>query len=312
MYKKLIAGLVIGLVLFSLAAAMAFKGNDALAPGKAGGEQIAVVHIEGTIVSTAPGGFGTSGVAPADKIVSELKEARENPDIKAVILKMNTGGGTVVGSDEIGREVERVRKAGKKVVAAMGEMTASGGYWIACKTDKIVANPGTFTGSIGVIMQLTKMKELYNKLGIEVNNFKTGPYKDMGSSNKDISPEERKIFQGLVDDSYQDFIKVVAEGRKMDPARVKQLADGRIYTGKQAKTLGLVDELGDFTEAVNITAKLAGIKGEPNLVEMTSDQGIWQELFNGFQVRSKVLPIPLEGLLLMPDPALLPASAEIE
>lgn len=312
MRKKLIVGIVVTLVVFSLAAAMAFKGSNTSAKGAGSGEQIAVIHIEGTIMSSAPGGFGATGVAAADQIVSQLKEVRENPNIKAVILKLNTGGGTVVGSDEIGREVERVRKSGKKVVAAMGEMAASGGYWIACKTDKIVANPGTFTGSIGVIMQLTKMKELYNKLGIEVNSFKTGPYKDMGSSNKDISPEEREIFQSLVNDSYQDFIKVVADGRKMDQARVRQLADGRIYTGKQAKDLGLVDELGDFTDAVKVTAKLAGIQGEPELVDMTGDQQIWQQFLSGIQTRSKVFPIPLEGLLLMPDPALLPPTAEVE
>ncbi|ABO51682.1 signal peptide peptidase A, Serine peptidase, MEROPS family S49 [Desulforamulus reducens MI-1] len=313
MRKKIITGIVIGVVLFSLAVAIALKGNGGKTAENTGvGEQIAVVHIEGTIMSSAPGGFGTAGVAAADRIVSELKEARENPEIKAVILKLNTGGGTVVGSDEIGREVERVRKSGKKVVAAMGEMAASGGYWISCKADKIVANPGTFTGSIGVIMQLTEMKDLYNKLGVEVNNIKTGAFKDMGASNKDLSPEERQIFQGLVNDSYEDFIQVVAAGRKMDPTQVRKLADGRIYTGKQAKQLGLVDELGDFNEAVRITANLAGIKGEPELVDMTGEQLLWQQLFGGLQGKNKILPIPLEGLLLLPDKVVMPINTNIQ
>lgn len=313
MRKKIITGVVIAILLFSLAVAMAFMGNGGRAAQKTGtGEQIAIVRIEGTIMSTAPGGFGNPGVAAADRITRELKEARENPDIKAVILKLNTGGGTVVGSDEIGREVERVRQSGKKVVAAMGEMAASGGYWISCKADKIVANPGTFTGSIGVIMQLTEMKDLFNKLGIEVKNIKTGPYKDMGSSNKELSPAEQEIFQGLVNDSYEDFIKVVAEGRKMDPAQVRKLADGRIYTGKQAKQLGLVDDLGDFNTAVQITAKLAGIKGEPELIDMTGEQLFWQQILGGLQGKTQLIPAPLEGLLLLPDKVTAPLKTNLE
>lgn len=304
MRKKLVVGLVIGLVLISLAAAIAIKGDTKIMAGKAStGEKVGVIHIEGTIVSSAPGGFGAGGVAAADEIVANLKEARENPEIKAVILRLNTGGGSVVGSDEIGREVERLRRSGKKVVAVMGEMAASGGYWIACKADKIVANPGTFTGSIGVIMQVTKMKELYNKIGVDVETFKTGPHKDMGATSRDITPEERQIFQGLVQDSYDDFINVVAEGRKMDPARVRQLADGRVYTGKQAKALGLVDELGDFTDAVKLTARLANIKGEPELVEIGRRDNFLGDLLGGLQNQGKILPLPLEGLLLMPDPA---------
>lgn len=313
MNKKLIAGIIIALAVFSLAAAVAVKGNDTVGAKAAGsGEQIAVVHIEGTIMSTGPGGFGATGVAAADRIVADLKEARENPNIKAVILKLNTGGGTVVGSDEIGREVDRVKKEGKIVVASMGEMAASGGYWISCKADKIVANPGTFTGSIGVIMQLTKLQGLYDKLGIEMYNFKTGPYKDMGATDRDVTPEEREIFQSLVNDTYEDFVKVVADGRKMDAARVRQLADGRIYTGKQAKELGLVDELGDFTTAVKVAADLAKIKGEPELVDISGGQNIWQDIFGGMQGNGKILPLPLEGLLLMPDPALLPMKTELQ
>ncbi len=311
MRRKMVVGIIIGLVFLSLAAAVVIKdkGEDKTGQGGAG-EKIAVVYIEGTIVSSDPGAFGGGGVAAADRIIKDLKEARENPEIKAVILKLNTGGGSVVGSDEIGKEVERVKKSGKKVVAYMGEMAASGGYWISAKADKIVANPGTLTGSIGVIMQITKMQELYNKVGVEVTNFTTGPYKDMGASNKTLSPEERKIFQSLIDDSYQDFIQVVAEGRRLDAARVRELADGRVYTGKQAKAVGLVDELGDYTEAVRVTAKLAGIQGEPELVEMGDQGSLWGELFRGYQSKGKILPLPLEGLLLMPEPGLLPMRSE--
>lgn len=311
MRRKMVVGIIIGLVFLSLAAAVVIKdkGEDKTGQGGAG-EKIAVVYIEGTIVSSDPGAFGGGGVAAADRIIKDLKEARENPEIKAVILKLNTGGGSVVGSDEIGKEVERVKKSGKKVVAYMGEMAASGGYWISAKADKIVANPGTLTGSIGVIMQITKMQELYNKVGVEVTNFTTGPYKDMGASNKTLSPEERKIFQSLIDDSYQDFIQVVAEGRHLEAARVRELADGRVYTGKQAKAVGLVDELGDYTEAVRVTAKLAGIEGEPELVEMGDPGSIWGEIFRGYQSKGKILPLPLEGLLLMPEPGLLPMRSE--
>ncbi|RYD01351.1 hypothetical protein N752_30625 [Desulforamulus aquiferis] len=149
--RKLITGVVIGLVLVSLAAAMVFQGDTGDSADREGaGGQIAVIRIEGQIVSSSPGGFNTGGVAAADRIVEELKRARENPDIRAVVLRLNTGGGTTVGSDEIGQEVERVREAGKPVVASMGEMAASGGYWISAKADKIVANPSTLTGSIGL------------------------------------------------------------------------------------------------------------------------------------------------------------------
>lgn len=306
MRRKIIAGIVIGLVLVSLAAAMAIKGDTDTAADRQVREQIAVVRIEGPIVSSTPVGFAAGGVAAADQIVDELKQARENPEIRAVVLRLNTGGGTTVGSDEIGQEVERVRKAGKPVVASMGEMAASGGYWISAKADKIVANPSTLTGSIGVIIQITKLKELYEKIGVETTNFTTGPYKDMGATNKEISPEEAKIFQSLIDDSYEEFVKVVAEGRNMDIARAKTLADGRIYSGKQAKEVGLVDELGNFQEAVDLAAKLAKIEGEPNLVEMRGPEGFWRDLLGGIQAQSKLLPIPLEGLLLMPDPSATP------
>ncbi|WP_419763378.1 signal peptide peptidase SppA [Desulforamulus ruminis] len=309
--RKVITGIIIGVLLLSLVAAFAFKGDDADKAAKEGaGEKIAVIHIEGTIVSSDPGAFGSTSVAAADRIVANLKEAREDPEIKAVLLKLNTGGGSVVGSDEIGREIERVKKSGKKVTAYMGEMAASGGYWISCKADRIIANPGTLTGSIGVILSITQLQELYDKLGVKITNFTTGPYKDMGASNKPLSPEEQQIFQSLIDDSYQDFINVVAQGRHMDPARVRELADGRIYTGKQAQAVGLVDELGDYTEAVQITAKLANIKGEPELVEMGRPKGLWEEFFRGFQSKGNILPLSLEGLQLRPEQLLLPLRSE--
>lgn len=306
MRRKIIAGTVIGLVLVSLIASMAFRGNDVAATRDTTGNQIAVIRIEGPIVSSSPGGFGAGTVAAADRIIDELEQAKENPQVKAVILRLNTGGGTTVASDEIGREVENLRQSGKPVVASMGEMAASGGYWISCKADRIVANPSTLTGSIGVIMQITKMQELYRKIGIETTNFTTGPYKDMGATNRDISPEEAKIFQSLINDSYEDFVQVVADGRKMDLERARQLADGRIYSGKQAKAVGLVDELGTFQDAVNLTAKLAKIEGEPELIEMRTRTNLWRDFLGSMQGQNKILPIPLEGLLMITDPSLTP------
>mgnify|MGYP001615086616 FL=1 len=165
-------------------------------------------------------------------------------------------------------------KKQKKVVASMGTVAASGGYYVACASDWIVANPGTLTGSIGVIMEFANLEGLFKKIGVEGVVIKSGKHKDIGSPFRSITKDEKELLQAIIDDVYAQFISAVADGRKMKPEAVKELADGRIFTGRQAKELKLVDELGTMQDAINITARLAGIKGEPGIIEKRMDFSI--------------------------------------
>jgi len=210
--------------------------------------------------------------------MKQLREAREDDSIKAVILRINSPGGSAAASQEVGEEIDRLREAGKVVVTSMGDVAASGGYWLAAKTDYIVANPATMTGSIGVIMRFQELKGLYDKLGITDNTIKSGPLKDIGSEARPMTPAERQLLQGMVNDIYEQFVDVVAEGRDLPREKVKALADGRIFTGRQAKEAGLVDELGNFYTAVEKTRELAHLDESAQLVELGKPSP-WRKLF---------------------------------
>lgn len=285
MNRKVIAGVVVGVVVLSLliglVVSLLWYDKD-----KSGGEVIyrrsggavGVVSINGAIVcGRSMAGFG-SARAGSEDVIALLHSVAKNPDIRAVVLRVNSPGGTAAGAQEIAVEVDRLRQAGKKVVASMGDVSASGAYWIACRADKIVANPGTLTGSIGVIMQIQDLRGLYGKIGIEPHTFKSGPHKDMGAPDRSITREERVIFQGMVDDIYDQFLNAVANGRKMEPEKVRELADGRVFTGRQARDAGLVDELGNYREAISIAGRLSGLGPEPRVTEL-GPRGLLQELF---------------------------------
>lgn len=266
MNKKLVVGIITGIVLISLVAAL--TANPAKASKRARGERIGLIYVEG-VITGARGEAGLfSGTASGQALMEQLKRAREDDTIKAVLIRINSPGGSSAASQEVGEEVDKLRKSGKKVVASMGDVAASGGYWIAAKCDRIIANPSTMTGSIGVIMDLQNMQELFDKIGVSPQTIKSGPYKDIGSINRPLSPPERAILQSMVDDIYVQFVDVVAEGRKMDRKKVRGLADGRVFTGRQAKANGLVDELGNFYDAIDLTAKIADIQGEPEVYEL--------------------------------------------
>ncbi len=264
--KKIVVGLIAGVIVLSLAAAMV--SGQAGGEKASAGEAIGVIYVEGIITGTRAEGsiFGT-GVASGPSLMKQLREAGEDDSIKAVLLRINSPGGSAAASQEVGNEIDKLRKQGKVVVASMGDTAASGGYWIAAKADKIIADPATMTGSIGVIMETQNMQELFDKIGITPQTIKSGPHKDMGSPNRPLTDEERAIMQQMVDDIYQQFVDVVAEGRKMKREKVLELADGRIFTGRQAKEHGLVDELGNYYDAIKLTGELAGIKGEPVIRE---------------------------------------------
>jgi protease-4 len=225
-----------------------------------GADRIGIIRIEGPIVggSSTEGLFGSS--IGADEILAYLHQAQHDPSIRAVVIRMNSPGGSAAASQEIGEEIKQLRKSGKPVVTSISDMGASGGYWIAATTDKILASPAAVTGSIGVIMQITRYEEFYEKLGIEVEIIKSGQHKDMGSPTEDTSQKEREILQAMVNDIYDQFVTVVAEGRDMDREKVLDIADGRILTGRQARDLGLIDEFGTFYDAADQAAVMAGLR----------------------------------------------------
>jgi protease IV len=229
-----------------------------------GGAKIGVIAIEGVISSEL-----------TEKTVRQLTKYGDDTSIKAIILRIDSPGGGVASSQEIYGEVRRVRSGGKLVIASMGSVAASGGYYVACVADRIFANAGTVTGSIGVIVQLANASELLHKVGIESTVITSGPFKDSGNPTRTLRPEERQVFQALVDDVYQQFIEAVAKGRNLPLDEVHQAADGRIYTGRQAKDLRLVDELGSLHDAITYAAATIGTIGKPKLVQEGKERLWW-------------------------------------
>src|SRR5262245_10354172 len=228
--------------------------------GLPGGSKVAIVEVDGII------GAGTDRGADADAIVRTLGEYRDNPSVSAVVVRINSPGGVVGPTQEIFNAVERVRAARKPVVASLGAVAASGGYYIAVAADRIVSTPGTLTGSIGVIMQLANAEGLLKKVGVDYVVVKAGAYKDIGSFTRRMKPEERQVLQALLDDVYGQFVGAVAEHRGLDRQAVLAFADGRIYSGQQARALKMVDDLGGLEEAIESAAKLAGITGKPKVI----------------------------------------------
>jgi protease-4 len=222
--------------------------------GFAFGDKVGLVEVTGTIVNPA-------------HVVDEVVRFGRDDAIKAIVVRIESPGGVVAAAQEIYSELRKVRDGGKPVVASMGGIAASGGYYVACGADSIVANPGTLTGSIGVIMSFPNTQELFRKIGIEFEVVKTGEYKDLGSLSRPLTSDEKQLVGGLLNDVYEQFVAVVSAERHLDTEVVKGFADGRLLTGKQAFDLGLVDRLGDFRDAVFLAGELAGISGEPTVVK---------------------------------------------
>lgn len=220
-----------------------------------GGDKVALVKISGPIYSPYP-------------VLDQLEKIEGNASIKAILLRLETPGGAVGASQEIYRKLAYLRdEKHLPIVASMGNVAASGGYYIALGADTIVANPGTITGSIGVIAEFPVYGRLLEKIGVEMEVVKSGKFKDTGSPNRPMTAEEKAYIQGVIDDSYQQFVGAVAAERRLSPQQAELLADGRVYTGRQALQHGLVDVLGGQDEALNLAGKLAGISGTPRLVE---------------------------------------------
>jgi len=224
------------------------------------GEKVAIVRVEGPIVSSG-------------KVIEELRDYGKDPSVKAVVLRVESPGGAVAPSQEIYEAVKKLREK-KPVVVSMGSVAASGGYYISAPATRIYANPGTVTGSIGVIMEIPNVKELMDRIGVKTEVIKSGRHKDLASAFRGIGKEEREILQAVLDEVHGQFIRAVAEGRGLALDEVRKIADGRIFTGSQAVKLGLVDETGNLEDAILIAAELGGIKGEPHRVEKKEKSSI--------------------------------------
>jgi protease-4 len=195
-----------------------------------------------------------------------VNEYAENSSVKAIVVRIDSPGGGVVPSQEIYEALLSAKGEGKKIVASMGSVAASGGYYVAAAADKIVANPGTLTGSIGVKMEFASIEKLLEKIGVKGIVVKAGDYKDIGSPYRDMTPQERRLLQNVIDDVHNQFIEAVAKGRSLSVADVRAIADGRIFTGRQAQELKLVDRIGDLTASIDLAGELAGIKGKPRVI----------------------------------------------
>lgn len=214
------------------------------------GQYVAVVEVKGTITN-------------AEKVVKEIERYDEDSSVRAIVLRVNSPGGGIAPSQEIYEAVKRVEKI---VVASLGSLAASGGYYISCGADRIIANPGTITGSIGVIATFPKYHQLLKKIGMSYEVVKSGKHKDIGSPYRDMTEEEKRLIQEVIDNLYDQFVEVVSVGRGIPREEVLKFADGRIFSGSQAAEWGLVDELGTFSDAIRIAGELGGIEGKPKVI----------------------------------------------
>ncbi len=257
----IIIGVIIGVFLLSIFFLSRFGEEKAFTLG----DKIAVVDIKGVITSSRG-------------IVEQIERLKENNDVKAIILRINSPGGGVGPSQEIYREVLRAKEK-KKIIASMESVAASGGYYVACASDVIVANPGTITGSIGVVMEFSNVEDLLKKIGLRSYVIKSGKHKDIGSPLRNMTSEEKAILQGVIDSVHNQFVRAVAEGRDMEEGKVRQIADGRIFSGEQAKDLGLVDRLGSLQDAIEIAAEMIGIEGKPVVIYPKRKLSLYELLF---------------------------------
>lgn len=227
-----------------------------------------------------------------DKYIESLNKIRKNDSIKALVVRINSPGGAVGPSQEIYSELENINQK-IPVVASMGAVAASGGYYIACSADKIYANPGTITGSIGVIAQFVSYKDLLEWAKLDVEVIKSGKFKDIGSPLREISEEEKKYLQQLIDNVYKQFRSTVAKTRKIDSQKLKFIADGRIFSGNQAKNLKLIDELGNVNDAIAEATKLAGIKGDPQILKYPEKKSpIYELISSKFNLTNRFTKYP--------------------
>lgn len=271
----IILGVIVGLFFFLIILRSMIGGAPI-------GEKVAVLDINGII-------------SRSDATIKLIHAYRDDPGIKAIVLRIDSPGGSVAPVQEIYAELE---KLDKPIVASMGGTAASGGYYLACAANTIVANPGTLTGSIGVIMQFTRMRGLYDKVGLEHEVIKSGTFKDTGSSFREMTAAERAVLQGTVDDVYNQFVDTIfiARSEKLTREEVVTLADGRIFSGKQALDLKLLDRLGNLPDAIEVAAELADIEGTPRIVRKEKKVTLLEQLLGIEQMPNLDEMLSLPGI----------------
>ena len=270
----IILGSIVALFFLMLVLLRAMSGGTPI------GQKVAVIDIAGII-------------SKSDATIKLIHTYSDDPSVKAIVLRIDTPGGSVAPVQEIFTELEKIEKP---IVASMGGSAASGGYYIACAADTIVANPGTLTGSIGVVMQFTRLKGLYDKIGLEHQVVKSGQFKDTGSPFRELTEQDRAVLQATVDDVYNQFVDAIfkARGDRLTRAEVVELSDGRIFSGKQALESKLVDRLGNLPDAIKIAGELAGIEGKPRVFRPERRTSLFEQLLG-----IKQMP-PLDEMFSLP------------
>ena len=228
-------------------------------------DSVAIIDVEGAIFDVS-------------EPLKQIKSYVDNSSVKALVVRVDSPGGSVAASQELYEELRRAKDKGKKVVVSMGAVAASGGYYVACAADEIYANPGTITGSIGVIAEFPNVEGLMDKIGIRLETLKTGKFKDTGSAFRPMTEEEQNLLQDMLMDVYEQFVEAVAESRKMPVDDVKKYADGRIFSGRQALEYGFIDALGTQSDAIRRAGQLAGIEGEPRVIRKTRSRFLFGQL----------------------------------
>lgn len=256
------------------------------------GDGVGVVEIKGLIVDS-------------QETVRQLLDLKKEDHVKAVVVRIDSPGGVVGPSQEIHDEVKKLA-ARKKVLVSMGSVAASGGYYIAAPATKIYSNPGTITGSIGVLMKFSNMEGLMEKVGLKAFTLKTGQFKDAGSPLRPMQPEERALLQGVIDSAHGQFVRAVAEGRKLPLEEVKKIADGRVFTGEQALALKLVDKLGTLQDAIEEAGRLGGIEGEPQVIHPPKKKKRFLDLLVAETASSIASTIGPDGLSAVYAPGVSP------
>ncbi len=261
--RKVITVIAIAAALILIAVSMGVCAS-LISLDKIRGGNVALLNLKGTIVTS-------------DNKLEDIRKLKKDDSIKAVVLRIDSPGGVVGASQELYTEIKKL-SAIKPVVVSMGDVAASGGYYVACGATKIFANPGTITGSIGVRMEHVNYQDLLRWAKIERQTLKSGEHKDIGSSIKPMTAEEKELLEGVLIDMHDQFKSDIAESRKIPREEVDKIADGRVYTGRKALELGLVDQLGTLNDAIDEAAKLAGIKGDPKLREVSENEPWWLDL----------------------------------
>ncbi|MCJ7576894.1 MAG: signal peptide peptidase SppA [candidate division Zixibacteria bacterium] len=248
--------IIVSFLFFSLVVLFAFMGISGEGElSLAGmGKKVAIIDLHGVINNSAD-------------IIRQLKKYTKDSSVPAIVMHIDSPGGGVAPSQEIYEEMKKAKENGKRIVASMGSVGASGGYYVACAADTIIANPGTLTGSIGVLLEFPVAEELFKKIGLRFEVVKSGEFKDVGTYNRRMTEAERKLLQSVIDDTYDQFVEVLVENRNLSEEEALKIADGSIFTGRQAKKLGLVDELGDLEDAIKIAGKMGGIEGPPKTIK---------------------------------------------